>query len=84
MDRAATCKQIREGVQRAFPRAAVTTNDGLNPATPIAVTAEWRQPQLRKTVRAQSIIINDPVQFIADAVRQLTAFYSLHAGGLAG
>jgi hypothetical protein len=79
MERLDVCKSVKAKVGAAFSKCIVTTNDDMNPATPVAVTVEWPD-NLRRTVRAQSLTV-DADTFAAAAIGELSAFYKKRRGG---
>lgn len=71
--RADQLASVRAQLERKFPAATFTTNDDMNPATPMTLRAEWGNGKVIKVVRADSP--SSTVQdFVRKAVAVLTPF----------
>lgn len=68
-------------VRQSFPRYSITTNKGMNPATPLSLTMKWPNGKTH-TTRARSLNINLD-QFKAEAVSELQKMDKLITGGIA-
>lgn len=64
---------VRTALKVKFPKAAFTTNDDANPATPMSVRAEWGNGKIVKTVRADSPTATAE-QFLSKAIAVLEPF----------
>lgn len=68
MTRDEKCADLYAAVKAAFPRCVVTTNKGLNPATPLCVSLRWANGKT-SVARARSLNI-DFETFKAEAIAQ--------------
>lgn len=56
-------------VKEAFPRLSIMTNKGMNPATPLSVTARWSNGKVH-AARARSLNIDLPT-FKTEVIAEL-------------
>lgn len=84
-DRAATLGALRQSVRSQYQDAVeISTNELMNPATPMAITVVWPdkygRPRLVKAVRAKTVHVNHDA-FTRWALGELEAFYRDRVAG---
>ena len=79
MTRDEQCDDLAIAVRQALPRCRVTTNKGLNPATPLCVIARWPNNRTH-SARARSISI-DFEAFKRDAIADLLRYDARNKSG---